>query len=549
MRRRHDGALEYLGRFDSQEKIRGFRIELGEIEVTIRRYPAVKDAAVIVAGGEDAEKHLICYFVSAEGTLLESSLLRQYLRERLPDYMVPSRFFRVVDLPLNANGKVDRSKLPQLTDNAEQPLGMGPEFGSEFERQLVRVWSRIVGHDEIGRTDSFFDAGGNSLLTVQLVSHIEDAFNVRLTVRDIFENPTIATQARVIETLSLGLGEFESHDYPSRTDCSLLLPVRSEGSFTPLFFVTGAGDVVGTYTTLVDLLSVEQPFYGFPDPLFSSMTASDFDVSRLAERYESEIRRVQQTGPYYLGGYSFGAIIAFEMARRLMAQGERIAMLIIMDTGPHLRSSSTFFRALRVSCARVRYAFNRMGIFVRWRRILFKDAAHLLNIMIARAMRGTDSNDDQPTAKEYILWSLRNVANLNRQGQVVEQVLHSREARLEMLKQPHIRRLNQSMSHALRATKKYRFEPYPGRITLFRATDDPTRQNLKDESLGWRSLARGGVEIIPVPGTHNTLFIQPNVKTLAAALQSCLDAARAQFGMNASDQGVSQEELQPTEDQ
>jgi amino acid adenylation domain-containing protein len=197
---RADGELEFVGRVDEQVKLRGYRIEPGEIEQALREHVAVQDAVVVVCGGEGEEKRLIGYVVSDE-ILVSVNELRAYLRERLPEYMVPSSFEYLERLPLNANGKVNRAALPE-------PSSVTAEFSGEYvaprtptEEVLCGIWSEVLRVERVGVYDDFFALGGHSLLATQVAVRINEAMKVNLLVRHIFESPTVAEMAQHLETI------------------------------------------------------------------------------------------------------------------------------------------------------------------------------------------------------------------------------------------------------------------------------------------------------------------------------------------------------------
>lgn len=526
VKRRQDGVISFLGRDDTQVKIRGFRIELGEIEATACRFPGIRVAAAVACDVGDSGKQIICYYAPSEGADVNSDQLRAFLREQLPHYMVPSRYFRVVDLPLNPSGKIDRAKLPDTAPQKKTAEEQPSRTMTDIEQRLLEVWAQVIGHRDVSPPDSFFDVGGNSLLLLRLQSVVRSAFGVELQLRELFEYPTLATQARYIERRldppSNGRG-----GEITRTDTSVLVPVRSEGSYPPFFFVTGAGDVVGTYTTLVDMLGPDQPFYGFPDPQFASIDPSEFVVERLAERYVGELRRVQPSGPYHLGGYSFGAVVAYEMAQQLAALGEEVAALVIVDTTPNSRTTKNPVRVLQALRLNVRTALDKAALLLRWRRVVLADVVFAARAVARRAFGdGVAEYGREPRFKEYVTWSLRSIGQLDREGKLPDSCLASRQARLEMLHQPHIRRLNQSMGLAQRAARRYRFHPMAVKIELFRGTESEVDWAGGADSLGWELLAEQGVNVHYVPGNHTNLFRQPNVGQFARELQHVLDCAR-----------------------
>mgnify|MGYP001822430255 CR=1 FL=1 len=202
-RYRLDGVVEFLGRDDLQVKVRGFRIELGEIETWLNRHTDIQQAAAAIKEIRAGEQNLIAYLVFQGGKILTTSQLRRYLKDKIPDYMIPAWFETLEALPLTPNGKVDRIALPL-------PSGVRPQLEAEFipprtpvEERLAAIWEELLDVARLGVGDSFFELGGHSLLAVQLVSRLRDAFQVEIPLRAIFESPTVGGQGLLVEELVL----------------------------------------------------------------------------------------------------------------------------------------------------------------------------------------------------------------------------------------------------------------------------------------------------------------------------------------------------------
>jgi amino acid adenylation domain-containing protein len=194
-----DGVLEFFGRTDAQVKVRGYRIEVGEVEAAIGEQEWVREVAVAAREGEGGDKRLVAYVVAAEGEEWRVGELRDTLREKLPDYMLPSAFVNLATLPLTPNGKLDRRALPE--PDAERPE-LKESFvaaGTPTEEKLVELWAEVLGVSRIGVNDNFFDLGGDSLLATQLMSRVQKTFQVEAALRDFFDAPTIADLAQNIE--------------------------------------------------------------------------------------------------------------------------------------------------------------------------------------------------------------------------------------------------------------------------------------------------------------------------------------------------------------
>jgi acyl carrier protein len=192
-RARHlgDGAIEFIGRTDFQVKIRGFRIELNEIVSLLEEHPAVQDA-IVIARKDDGDGRLIAYLLPKPGEKPDSEKLRNWLKNKLPIYMIPSLFIFVEQWPLTPNGKVDRSALPapETAQAATQPSYVAP--GTVIEEAVASLWAQVLKVERVGLYDNFFELGGHSLLATQLISRLRDAFQIDVGLRDLFEHATVS---------------------------------------------------------------------------------------------------------------------------------------------------------------------------------------------------------------------------------------------------------------------------------------------------------------------------------------------------------------------
>jgi amino acid adenylation domain-containing protein/non-ribosomal peptide synthase protein (TIGR01720 family) len=201
-----EGRLEFLGRIDHQVKLRGFRIELSEVESVARRHAQVKDAVVLVREDQPGDRRLVAYVVPDSGTPFDAAELRRYLKSHLPEYMIPSSVVTLEALPLTRNGKVDRRALPSPAPpdgaRAEREDYMAPR--TPIEERLTRIWSEVLAVERVGIHDDFFELGGHSLLATSIVSRLTQAFDVELSLRDLFENPTVAALAETMASIGRG---------------------------------------------------------------------------------------------------------------------------------------------------------------------------------------------------------------------------------------------------------------------------------------------------------------------------------------------------------
>jgi len=323
-RRLPDGSLEHLGRVDVQVKVRGFRVEPGEVEAVLLRHPAVEECAV-VAQGEPGAQRLAAFIVARSGEAGDplAAELRAFTAAALPAYMVPSTFSRLERLPLTPSAKVDRRQLAAAPTAPEAGLAASaipPRDATE--RRLAEIWRELLGLPTVGIEDSFFDLGGHSMLAVRLMSRIRGDFGRDLPISALFRLPTIAGLAGALR---------EEAAPPSD---SALVEIQPGGGARPLFLVHPSGGNVFSYADLARKLGGERPVFG----LQARGTEAGGDgldtVEKMAAHYLREVRRAQPAGPYLLGGWSFGGLVALEMAHQLREAGEEAGLVALIDPSP-----------------------------------------------------------------------------------------------------------------------------------------------------------------------------------------------------------------------
>lgn len=318
-----DMNLEYIGRIDFQVKVRGFRIETGEVETVLGNHDSVAQSVVTTWPDEFGQPALVAYLLASRESGIDGSELRSYLKTKLPDYMIPSKFILLKTLPLTSNGKVDRKALPDpalsliISDSTEYV-----EPRNDFERSLVSVWQGVLKSSQIGIEDNFFDLGGDSLMTVLLIQKMERATGIKFDLGDVFSFPTIKQ-----------LVEAQNDNVEKRA--SSIVPLQSKGSGVPLFCLCG----INIYQELANSLGSTQPVYGiyvaeeqaFLEDVMAGKK-SDISVERLALSYYDAICRQQPEGPYQLAGISFGGLLALETARLLKANNKEVTLVVLLDT-------------------------------------------------------------------------------------------------------------------------------------------------------------------------------------------------------------------------
>jgi aspartate racemase len=460
-----NGTIEFIGRFDNQVKIRGFRIELGEIEVVITQYPAVRQAVVITHEYNKYDKQLVAYLVlQLQEPEFQLEKLRQFLREKLPDYMIPATFVVLETLPLTPNGKIDRNALPApkaVEQQLEKTL-VAPQ--DKLERQLTNIWESVLGIHPLGVHDNFFDHGGHSLSAVTLLDKVEKNFGKSLSPMTVFQAPTIARFAELLR----GEGCVASW--------RALHAVQPQGSRTPFFFIGSTNYA----RVLAPFLGSEQPVYGLN--IFGLQpkdgTTPSLSVSVVARQYIQEIRTVQTEGPYYLCGYCADAKVAFEMAQQLQTQGQKVASLIFIDvvwSHSSMPSQNRFYRL--------------------WHNLL-------------------------QFGPSYLSYKMREKLNFFR-TRILDLALNRLEKRRY---QSAGKALPLRVQHKLlignflKALNDYVPQPYSGRVTLFLSYEWRSK-----DSSALAKLADGGVEVYEVEGCHRNLFEEPQVSALGEQIKSCLE--------------------------
>jgi amino acid adenylation domain-containing protein len=320
-----DGCLTYRGRKDSRLKIRGIRVDPEEIESALQLHPDVEHAVVSMRDTTQERPRLVAFIVPRSGTAVSSRHLRRFLAGRLPRHMMPAAFVAIEALPVTPNGKVDRAALPDehSVHSTDRALFIAPR--SDLERMLVTMCEAAVGITGVGVHDDLFDLGLDSLAMMRLVTDIECATGRDLPPAALFTSPTVAS-------LAARLG-----DANRPGSWSSLLPVQTTGAKPPFFWIHGDASVV----PLSRHLGRDQPFYALEHQGQDGQPAKYQEVRSIARYYLEELRQVQPSGPYYLGGYSFGAVVALELAQQLAAEHQETALLTLLDPPSLVREGRT----------------------------------------------------------------------------------------------------------------------------------------------------------------------------------------------------------------
>ncbi|MGB3637497.1 MAG: amino acid adenylation domain-containing protein [Rivularia sp. (in: cyanobacteria)] len=470
-----DGNIEYLGRLDNQVKIRGNRIELGEIESVLTQHHQVRESLVMAREDTPGVKRLVAYIVNVKSQPSLTSL-REFIQSKLPDYMIPSAFVFLSQLPLTANGKVNRRALraPDISSFSQSDNFVAPR--DRIEQQLAEIWSEILDINPVGVKDNFFELGGHSLLAINLMAKIQRRFDKQLPLSTLFTNRTVEDLASLIRE-------------QKQQKTSSLVPIQTQGNKQPFFCVHPAGGHVLCYQELSQILGNDRPFYGLQAQGFNQGEKVFTKVEDMAKFYVKNIQEFQPEGALQIGGWSFGGVVAFEMAQQLLEQGREVSLLAILDSWvPILLDSNKKIDNLYLTGALSRYFGGAFGT----EKFVSEDELAGLN----------------PEEKiEFIIDKAEKAG------------LFPPEASREQN-----RRFIDVMVGTLKATYAYKRRSYPGKVTVFR----PRERHFQapDPQLVWVELYAildaADIELQLVPGNHYSFVKQPNIKVLAERLNSSL---------------------------
>jgi amino acid adenylation domain-containing protein len=493
VRRRWDGALEFLGRIDHQVKIRGFRIEPGEIEEALARHPAVRQA-VVVARRDAGDTRLVAYVVPAPGQAAGADELRRHLMSKLPLYMVPAAVVELAALPTTPSGKLDRRALPPPGIGIRQREVAPPR--TPLELQLVHLWEETLAVRPIGIDDDFFELGGNSMLAVRLAAQLRQQGAPNLPLSTLVISRTVRDLALL---LSREGGAPRRH----------LVAIQPRGGKPPIFWMhPGHGNVV-CYLDMARHLGPDQPTYGLQALDLDENVNAFAEIEELAARYVAEIRAHQPQGPYLIGGWSLGGVIAYEVAQQLTRGGGEVTGLFLLDCSLPVIASS--LSAISPSLLRSYLLIDHV-----------RDAA-------------AAAGKEPPPLTPYDIDGM----DMDAQLDLLVDELARRDAMPPGVDRQILRYYFAVRLARIAAQNRYVPRPYPGRITLIRTTAlnegitlREMRKMYRDAMLnhptyGWETLTPHPVEVRYVPGHHESMMREPHVRVLAAELRAAIAAIGA----------------------
>ncbi|TKB99644.1 non-ribosomal peptide synthetase [Pedobacter cryotolerans] len=476
-----NGEIQCLGRIDHQVKIRGYRIELEEIEAALAKQPDVKQVVVTAKTDLNEQQRLVAYLIlnhnkkinDNEPSIIDKKITNHWktaLNELLPSFMIPDQYIALTEFPLTPNGKIDRNKLPYPTIKTENDDDHQPTL-SKNELLVANIWSKVLKLENLKPDDDFFEIGGHSLLAVSVMMEIEQQTKRKLPLATLFENSTIRSLAKM-----LIVDEKE-------IKWNSLVPIKKTGNKIPIYLIHGAGLNVLIFNLLSKYVDKEQPVYGMQAIGLDEDREFGYTMEELADIYLAEILAHNPTGPYALAGYSFGGLLAYEMAGKLMQMGKEIKMLGLLDTnatGKELYKSK---------------ADELMKKFTR---------------QIHKPLFFSKSFIEYPL--ETISYQFNGISTrfnkfFNINNKTPDDVLSNKE------------KLSKSYDIAY---NNYKLKPLPIHVDLFRVKK---RLYFLDDLkyLGWNSYAKKGVSVHEVPGDHKTFLFEPNVKMFAEILQRTLN--------------------------
>jgi amino acid adenylation domain-containing protein len=465
----HTGEVQCLGRIDHQVKIRGHRIELGEIEQVVDKLDGVHASVVIVKNDL-----LIANIVSTQLNSLPETTInnwRKSLTETLPGHMMPQQFNLLSEFPTTLNGKIDRKALTNSSSNNHtKPTFNAADTNSE--QIIATIWQDCLGIEKIDIHSDFFELGGHSLMAVKVMSLLEKQTGNRLPLAALLEQPTIQKLAAYMDK------KFISWDS--------LVPLKPKGNKDPLFIVHGANHNVLIYKNLAENLDDDQPVYGLQAKGLNGESEPHDSVEEMASHYISEITSINPEGPFALAGFSFGGIIAFEMAKQLKAQGKQLKIVALLD-------------------CYVYPSYYYSNLFVK------KVVSTLYNIaqLIFMAFNMFSSVKNFKRRKDLVKLKVSGWFLMLKHGREKQQQLQfNRTSKIDEM-------------HKL-AFLRYNITPQDIKIDLFRASKNIFYAH-DYKFLGWKKIASRGIRKHMVPGNHSEMFFPPNVEVFGSSLQHVLD--------------------------
>jgi amino acid adenylation domain-containing protein len=467
-----DGNLEFLGRADFQVKIRGYRVELGEVEAALLAVDGVREAVCTARADASGQKSLVAYLVAQPGETLVPDRVKAVVATKLTDFMVPTQIVVLDAMPLSSNGKVDRKALPDPTARAQAAEIILPR--TPKEEAIAAIWRDLLRCERVGVTDNFFALGGHSLLAVMLVSRIGRELGAKLPVSRVLERPTI-------EGLAASIG---SERPPRAVSGCHVITLNKEAPRPPLFLVSGSGGFGFVFRGTTELLAHRHPVHVLNAiGAESEEEGLDHSIEEMARIYLPQVEEAAPRGPVILGGYSFGMLVAYELAHQLRQRGRPVPLLVSFD-----------------------------GFAPRFPELLPLPARILIH---ARALLHSDANARRTYARDR--W--RNIRRRVLEALGLEH--HSRETKIvegDDEADRRLRRLEMALWRARGAYNPHHTMPTELLLVKTSLSEQWPGSKMDDPFYGWRRYVKGHVDVVTVPGGHHTLFDEGNQQRMADAI-------------------------------
>ncbi|MCX2484245.1 non-ribosomal peptide synthetase [Pedobacter sp. MR2016-24] len=470
-----NGEILYQGRMDQQVKIRGHRIELGEIETALTQLQGIKQAIVLAREDHPGDVRLVAYVILSRFELevhkATTDDWKTILKRRLPDYMVPAHFIALEAFPLTPNNKIDKKALPKPEWKQSVSSNTDQSALNQQEEIIYKIWSNILGQNDIRKSDDFFELGGHSLLAVRVMTAIEQTTGKRLPVATLFENATIEKLAKKIQT-----------NEQEKWNC--LVPIKTTGTKDPIYLIHGAGLNVLLFQSMIKYLDDDQPVYGLQAiGLNRPVERLLYTIEEIATTYLTEVLANDPEGPYCFAGYSLGGKIAFEMARQLQVMKKEVKFLGVIDTyATNVDTSSAVSRLATKVKRQFRKAPFFFKSFLKNPGEAFNYQMYMAKYRLKRIISDHVEEEDEPFSPyELEIQNSYDIAYVN-----------------------YVLKPSDLQTHLFRVSKRLYY------------LDDP-------KYLGWNKYAKHGVQIHEVPGDHRTFLSPPNDEGFAKVIQSALN--------------------------
>ena len=481
-----DGNIEFIRRIDNQVKLRGFRIELGEIEAALEEQPGVRQAVVVIREDMAGDPRLAAYVTAREGQEVNTAELRHALATKVPGYMVPSVFMVLNAFPLTSNRKVDRRALPAPDHQFNAHEDYVPP-ATEMERGVAEIFEDLLGIERVTVASNFFELGGHSLLVARLQRRLRERFGKELALMQLLERPTVAAIADLLGT--------RDGTAPEDAPGECLVPVQRHGTRPPLFLACGySGDVNETTMILARMAAHfdgDQPVYGLRPRWVRGGGSGYLSIAEMARECISEMRSVQPSGPYLVGGYCFAGAVAIEIAQQLLHEGEDVRLLALIDS---LRPNAV--HTLLVNLINYSDYLRKRGRHIGeviWGLLTARDGSR--SVRLSELMARKLQNLRPESGSDSLLPSARALFEEHRQ-----------------------------------LLLRYQPEPFMGLMSLYvcekwyNAIVASKWRRLFERYLGWQGIARGGLSVYKVSGDHQAL-LTVHSDELARSLADSIDAA------------------------